>query len=101
MAHAVRRWPLTTEVRVRARINSFRICGGQSCIVTVFSPTFSVSPVSLIPPWLIMLIYHLGDEQWRESDWITLPRHYAVLEVAVERCSYNKMINLSFHEQLT
>jgi hypothetical protein len=101
MAQAVIRRYLTAEARVRAWVSPCEICDGQSGTGAGCSPTFSVSPVSLIPPWLIMLIYHLGDEQWRESDWITLPRHYAVLEVAVERCSYNKMINLSFHEQLT
>jgi hypothetical protein len=24
----------------------------------------SFSPVDIIPPWLSILIYHLGDEQW-------------------------------------
>jgi hypothetical protein len=30
MAQAVSRWPLTAEVRVRARVNPCGICGGQS-----------------------------------------------------------------------
>jgi hypothetical protein len=30
----------------------------------VFLQVLWVSPVSVVPPWLSILIYHLGDEQW-------------------------------------
>jgi hypothetical protein len=59
MAEADRRRPLTAEARVRARVNPCGICGGQSG----FSPSFSVSPVSIIPPSLSKLTPS-GDDQY-------------------------------------
>jgi hypothetical protein len=44
MAQVVSRRPLTTEARVRARVNSCVICGGQSGTGTGFSPSSSVFP---------------------------------------------------------
>jgi hypothetical protein len=44
MAQAVSRWLLTTEFRVRARVNRCGICGGQFGTGTRFSPSSSVLP---------------------------------------------------------
>jgi branched-subunit amino acid transport protein len=30
----------------------------------VFLQVLQFSPVNIIPPWLSIIIYHLGDEQW-------------------------------------
>jgi hypothetical protein len=63
MAQVVSRRPLIAEDRVRARVSPCGICGGQSGSGSGFSPSTSVSPVSIFPPWFSMLIYHMGDEQ--------------------------------------
>jgi hypothetical protein len=52
MAQAVSRRPLTAEARVRAWVEACGICGGQSGTAAGFSPSSSVSPVSIIPPLL-------------------------------------------------
>jgi hypothetical protein len=44
MAQAVSRRPLTTEARVRSRVSSCGIFGGQSGNETGFSPTTSIFP---------------------------------------------------------
>jgi hypothetical protein len=44
MAQAVSRRPLTAEARVRFRVSSCGICGGQSGTGTGFSPNTSVYP---------------------------------------------------------
>jgi hypothetical protein len=49
---------LTAEAWDRARVSPCGICSGHSG-----SGSSSVFPVSVIPPWLPILIYHLGDEQ--------------------------------------
>jgi hypothetical protein len=48
----VSRRPLIAEARVGSPSSSCEICGGQSGIVTGFSPSTSVFPVSTIPPKL-------------------------------------------------
>jgi hypothetical protein len=56
MAQAVSRRPLTAEARVRDRVSQCWIFGEQSDIRTDFSPSSSVFPVSIIQPWLSILI---------------------------------------------
>jgi hypothetical protein len=51
---------LTAEPRLRARVSPRRNCCGENDTGTHFSQRFS--PVSIIPPWLSILIYHLGDK---------------------------------------
>jgi hypothetical protein len=63
MAQAVSRRHLTAEASVRARVSPCGICGGQSGAGTGLSPSSSVFPVKIIPPYLSILMYHLGDEQ--------------------------------------
>jgi hypothetical protein len=57
MAQVVSHRPLTAEARVRARVNSCGICGGQSGTGTGLSPSSSVFPCQyIIPPSLSKLI---------------------------------------------
>jgi hypothetical protein len=56
MAQVVSRRSLTAEARVRTRVNSCEICGGQSGTGTGFSPSSSVFPVNVILPSLSKLI---------------------------------------------
>jgi hypothetical protein len=63
MAQAVSHWPVTEEAQVHTQVCPGEVCGEQSATGTGFSPSFRLSPVNIIPPWLSMLIYYLGDEQ--------------------------------------
>jgi hypothetical protein len=63
MAQAVSRQPLTADTRVRAWVNTCGICCGQSGTGTGFSPSSPTFPVNIVPPWLTILTYPLGDEQ--------------------------------------
>jgi hypothetical protein len=56
MAQVVSRRPLTAE----ARVSPCGICGGQSGTATGLSPSSSVSPVDIIPPWLSTHTYIPG-----------------------------------------
>jgi len=47
MAQAVRRWPLTSEARIRAQVSPCRICGGHIGTGTEFSPEFFGSLLSV------------------------------------------------------
>jgi hypothetical protein len=62
MVLAVRRQHLTAEARIRPQVSPCEICGEQSGTGRGFSPSSSVFPVNIIPPWLSILIYHLEDE---------------------------------------
>jgi hypothetical protein len=44
MVQVISRRPLTAEARVRARVNPYGICGGQSGTGTGFCPSSSVFP---------------------------------------------------------
>jgi hypothetical protein len=57
------RRPLTVEARDRAPVSRCGVCGQQSGTGAGFPPSSSVFPVSVISPWLFILIYHLGDER--------------------------------------
>jgi hypothetical protein len=60
MAQAVSHRP--PEDRVRSRVSRCAICG-QIGTGTGFSPSSSVFPVIVIPPWPFMLMYYVGDEE--------------------------------------
>jgi hypothetical protein len=46
-----------------ARVSQFAILDGHSGSGAHFSPSYSVSPVSIIPPPLSILVYHVGYKQ--------------------------------------
>ena len=52
MAQAVSRRPLTAKAPFLSQVSPCGVCGEQSGTVTGFSPSTSVSPVSIIPPML-------------------------------------------------
>jgi hypothetical protein len=60
MAQAVSR--LTAESRVSFRLSPCGICDGRAAVEHVFS-SFLFFSVNIIPLWLSILIYHLGDRQ--------------------------------------
>jgi hypothetical protein len=61
MDEVVSRRPLNAEARVRARVNPFWICGGQSGTGIGFSPSYSVSPVNISLHRRTQNSYHLGN----------------------------------------
>jgi hypothetical protein len=60
MDEMVNRWPFTAEARVRTLVNPYGICSEQSGTGTGFLRVLWLSPVSIIPPSLSILIYNLG-----------------------------------------
>jgi hypothetical protein len=50
----------TAESRVCAQVSPCGISGGQSSSGANFFLQFLLFPVTIVPPWLPMLIYHLG-----------------------------------------
>jgi hypothetical protein len=63
MAQAVSLRPLVAEARVCAQDSPCGICGGQRGTGTGFTPSYTDSSVSIIPPWISTLIYHLASER--------------------------------------
>jgi hypothetical protein len=63
MGQAVSFWPLTVETWLHVWVSPYGICGGKVALGQVFLQVLQFSPISIIPPWLSILIYHLGDEQ--------------------------------------
>jgi hypothetical protein len=63
MAQAVSRRPLTAETLFHSRVSPCGICGGQSGFGRGFLRVFRFFSVSIIQPWLSILIYHMWDEQ--------------------------------------
>jgi hypothetical protein len=61
IAQAVGRRPLTAESWCLVRVRPWEIWG-QNYTGTGYPSSSSVSPVNNIPPWLSMLVYHLGDK---------------------------------------
>jgi hypothetical protein len=59
MVQVVSHQPVTSEAWVHAQVSPCGICGG-SALGQIF---FRFFPVSIISPWLCIIIYHLGDEQ--------------------------------------
>jgi hypothetical protein len=60
MAQAVSRRRLTTEVRVRDPVIHV---GFVVIKVALGQVSLRYYPLNIIPPWLSMLMYHVGDEQ--------------------------------------
>jgi hypothetical protein len=101
MDQAVSHRPQTVEARIRAHVNTCGIFGRQSGTWTGCFLSSSVSPVSIIPSWLSIFIYHLGNEQvcrWRQftpSTWTTMLRncnyYKGTNSVSIKRSQYFDM----------
>jgi hypothetical protein len=62
MAQVVSRWTFTAEDLVRAQVSPCENCVGEIGAGTGFSPSYTVSPANIIPPWPSLLVhYHLED----------------------------------------
>jgi hypothetical protein len=81
MAQVASCWPLTTEALVSAYISPCGICGEHSGTGTDFSLSSSVSPVNIIPPWLSIVIHHLGDKQ--KAHWWLHERNMNMMQKSV------------------
>jgi hypothetical protein len=66
IAQTISHRPLTTTARIRDRFNTCGICHRQNGTGTV-SPSSSDFPVNVIPPFISILTYNLGDEQ--QAHW--------------------------------
>jgi hypothetical protein len=82
---AVSRWPLTTEARVRARVNPCGICGGQSGTGQVFSEYFGFPCKYIIPP---LLHIHLSQPRSSVRGFTSDPAHWLEQKKKVKKKSY-------------
>jgi hypothetical protein len=55
--------PLTAEARVFARVSACGICSGKTGSLKGFIGLLQFSPVSIVSPWLSIIIYHMGNEE--------------------------------------
>jgi hypothetical protein len=62
MVQAVTRLPHTAETRFLTLFSPCEICGDKVAVGQGFFRVFRVFPVSIIPPWLSVVIYSLMDE---------------------------------------
>jgi hypothetical protein len=63
IAQEVSRRPLTAEAHFHTHFSPCEIYGKQSGTGQAFLRALRFYTVSIIPPWLCILIYHLGDKQ--------------------------------------
>jgi hypothetical protein len=61
MTQGVSRQPFTKEAQVRARVCPGGICGGNVALGQVFLRVLPSSPVSIIPPWISIHVYHMSN----------------------------------------
>jgi len=57
----------------------------------VFLRVLRFSPVSIIPPWFSILIYHLGDEQ-QFRDVVSPHRNLQSTNVSLKKCAVSRMV---------
>jgi hypothetical protein len=63
MAQLVSCQTLTAEAWVCDQVSPCGVSGGQRVMEQVILRVLTFSPVNIIPPWLSIRMYHLGDNQ--------------------------------------
>jgi hypothetical protein len=84
MAQALSVLPLTAESQVRAGSVHVGFVVDKVALGQASLRVLRFSPVNIIPPWLSILIYQLGDEQ--RSRWLSQIRDI----VSLHRHEHNK-----------
>jgi hypothetical protein len=64
MAQAVRGWPLTADARFVPWSVHVGILVDKVAMGLISPRVLQFFPVTIIPPWLFILIHHTGDEQY-------------------------------------